>query len=173
MDLFDKCTRFAAILSQRDPVMIPYFIPIEETDGTEVVMRGQRTIMLGSNSYLGLSTDPRLKEAAIAATRRFGSSTSGSRLLNGTLVLHEELEQRLAGFLGKEAATLFSTGFQTNQGIIAPLLGRGDLVFTDRQDHASIVEGVRLGLADHKRSNIMRWRTWSDSSRRAPPRPAS
>lgn len=150
MDLFAKCHRYAEMLSSRTECN-PYFLPIEETTGTEVVMRGRRVIMLGSNSYLGLSTDPRVKEAAVEAVRRFGASTSGSRLLNGTLVLHEELEHRLARFLGKEAALLFSTGFQTNQGMIAPLLGRGDIVYTDRQDHASIIEGVRLGFAEHKK----------------------
>lgn len=153
MNLFHKCDRYAEWQSSRvrQTGLNPYFIPITETVGTEVVMRGQRVIMLGSNSYLGLSADPRVKEAAIEAIRRYGSSTSGSRLLNGTLAIHVELEERLAQFLGKEAATLYSTGFQTNQGIIAPLLGRGDIAFTDRQAHASVVDGVRLGLAEHRR----------------------
>jgi 8-amino-7-oxononanoate synthase len=151
MDLLDKCHRYAEMHSTRMGGFNPYFTTVTETDGAEVVMRGRRVVMLGSNSYLGLHTDPRVKEAAIDATRRFGTSSAGSRLLNGNTALHDELEHRMGHFLGKEAVTLFPSGFQTNQGIIAPLLGRGDVVFTDSQDHASIIDGARLGYADRKK----------------------
>ena len=144
-DLFEKCFRWKDYESARDAGLYPYFQPIEETAGTEVVIGGRRLIMIGSNNYLGLTTDPRVKEAAIDAVRRFGSSCSGSRFLNGTLRLHEELEERLAAFFRKDAAIAYSTGFQTNQGTIAPLVGRGDVVFVDRADHASILDGVGLG----------------------------
>lgn len=150
-DLFDKCVQWKDYDSAREAGLYPYFNPIEETTGTEVVIGGRRLIMVGSNNYLGLTSDPRVKEAAIDAVKRYGSSCSGSRFLNGTLRLHEELEERLADFLRKEAAIVYSTGFQANQGAIAPLLGRDDLAFVDRGDHASILDGVALGLGERKR----------------------
>lgn len=150
-DLFQKCFDWTDYDNARNAGLYPYFNPIEETAGTEVVIGGRRLIMIGSNNYLGLTTDPRVKEAAIDATRRYGSSCSGSRFLNGTLALHERLESELATFLRKEAAIVYSTGFQTNQGTIAPLLGREDLVYIDRGDHASILDGVDLGAGQMKR----------------------
>jgi 8-amino-7-oxononanoate synthase len=150
-DLFEKCVQWLDAQNARDTGFYPYFTPIEETAGTEVVVGGKRLIMIGSNNYLGLTTDPRVKEAAIDAVRKYGSSCSGSRFLNGTLALHEELEAKLAKFFGKEAAIVMSTGFQTNQGTIAPLLGKDDLVFIDRGDHASILDGVDLSAAEKKR----------------------
>lgn len=150
-DLFEKCFNWKDYENAKASGLYPYFQPIEETFGTEVVIGGTRLIMIGSNNYLGLTTDARVKEAAIEATRKYGSSCSGSRFLNGTLALHEELEGELAAFLKKEAAIVYSTGFQTNQGTIAPLLGKDDLVFIDRGDHASILDGVDLSAAEMKR----------------------
>lgn len=150
-DLFEKCFQWKDYDSAREAGLYPYFNPIEETSGTEVVIGGRRLLMVGSNNYLGLTSDARVKEAAIDAVKRFGTSCSGSRFLSGTLRLHEELEERLAAFLKKEAALVYSTGFQTNQGTIAPLLGRDDMVFIDRGDHASILDGVDLGAGERKR----------------------
>ncbi|HVO29243.1 MAG TPA: aminotransferase class I/II-fold pyridoxal phosphate-dependent enzyme [bacterium] len=150
-DLFEKCFDWKDADEARATGFYPFFQAISETFGTEVMLKGKRTIMIGSNNYLGLSTDPRVKEAAIKAVEKFGSSCSGSRFLNGTLDLHEELEAKLAAFFRKESAIVFSTGFQTNQGTIAPLLGRDDMVFIDRGDHASILDGVDLSAAERKR----------------------
>jgi 8-amino-7-oxononanoate synthase len=151
-DVFDKCSAFKDVKIAKATGLYPYFRPIEASHGsTEVDIEGRRVIMVGSNNYLGLAGDPRVKEAAIEAIRRFGSTCSGSRLLNGTLVLHEELEARLAKFLNREAALVCSTGFQTNVATVSAILGRHDIVFTDRQNHASLVDGVRLGFAEEKR----------------------
>jgi 8-amino-7-oxononanoate synthase len=156
-DLFEKCRGFYAdpkiALTVGWPTsprmaraldLYPYFIPIEEAEGTEVVVEGRRLIMIGSNNYLGLTDHPRVREAAREAIRRFGTSCTGSRFLNGTLPLHLELEARLARFVGKPSALVFSTGFQTNLGTIAALIGDDDAVITDREVHASIVDGVRM-----------------------------
>ena len=151
-DVFDKCSAFKDDKIAKATGLYPYFRPIEASHGsTEVDIEGRRVIMVGSNNYLGLAGDPRVKEAAIEAIRRFGSTCSGSRLLNGTLVLHEELESRLAKFLQRESALVCSTGFQTNVATVSAILGRHDIVFTDRQNHASLVDGVRLGFAEEKR----------------------
>ncbi len=144
MDLFDKCHAFTRADEVRSIGYYPYFYPIYENDGPVVFMNGQRTIMAGSNNYLGLTTDPRVKEAAIAAIRKYGSGCSGSRLLNGTLDIHVELEEALADFVGKEAALLFSTGFQTNQGAIVPMIGDGDYIVSDSENHASIIQGTLI-----------------------------
>jgi len=124
----------------------PFFIPLDETEGTEVSIRGRRLIMLGSNNYLGLTTHPEVREAAAKALREFGPSCTGSRFLNGTLALHGELERRLAQFVGKEKALVFSTGYQANLGVLSALIGRSDIVICDKEDHASIVDGCRLAL---------------------------
>jgi 8-amino-7-oxononanoate synthase len=151
-DVFDKCPAFKDDKIAKAAGLYPYFRPIEASHGsTEVDIEGRRVIMVGSNNYLGLAGDPRVKEAALEAIRRFGTTCSGSRLLNGTLTLHEELESRLAKFLGREAALACSTGFQTNVATVSAILGRHDIVFTDRQNHASLVDGVRLGFAEEKR----------------------
>jgi 8-amino-7-oxononanoate synthase len=150
-DVFEKCRSWKDYRIARATGLYPYFRAIEESYGaTEVRIEGRRVIMVGSNNYLGLSADPRVKEAAIKATERYGTTCSGSRLLNGTLVLHEELEQRLARFLGREAALVISTGFQTNLALSA-ILGRHDIVFSDRQNHASLVDGVRLSFATERK----------------------
>ncbi|MCD6169242.1 MAG: pyridoxal phosphate-dependent aminotransferase family protein [Candidatus Latescibacteria bacterium] len=151
MDLFEKCESYTEAREAIAKGYYPYFMPIESTDGTEVVIRGKRLIMVGSNNYLGLTNHPKVKEAAIEAIRKYGSGCTGSRFLNGTLDLHEELEDRLAGFMGKEAALVFSTGFQTNQGTISTIVSKGDVVITDRADHASIIDGCRLAYGEMKR----------------------
>jgi 8-amino-7-oxononanoate synthase len=122
----------------------PYFIPLSDTEGTEVTIDGRKLIMIGSNNYLGLTTHPKVREAAVDAVRKYGTSCTGSRFLNGTLHLHKQLEEELADFVGKEAALVFSTGYQTNLGTISALVGRGDVVITDKEDHASIIDGCRL-----------------------------
>jgi len=151
MDLFDKCHTFTRAREVQALGFYPYFIPLEQTEGTEVVAAGKRLIMIGSNNYLGLTTHPKVRSAAMEAIRKYGTSCTGSRFLNGTLELHRELERKLAAFVGKEAALVFSTGFQTNLGTIAALVGRGDVVITDKEDHASIVDGCRLSFGKMKR----------------------
>ena len=122
----------------------PYFIPLTENEGTEAVFRGHRLIMCGSNNYLGLTTHPKVRQAALDAIQRYGTSCTGSRFLNGTIELHEQLEREMAEWVGKEAALVFSTGMQTNLGTISALVSRDDVVILDKQDHASIVDGAKL-----------------------------
>jgi 8-amino-7-oxononanoate synthase len=124
----------------------PYFKAIQSGAGSSVTIDGRKFIMIGSNNYLGLTQDPRVKQAAIDALDRFGSGCTGSRFLNGTLSLHEELEAKLADFVHKEAALVFSTGFQTNQGTISTIAGKNDIIFSDRANHASIIDGCRLSF---------------------------
>lgn len=126
----------------------PYYRPIESGQDPIVRMKGKNVLMFGSNSYLGLSDDPRLKEAAIAAIRKYGTSCSGSRFLNGTLDIHLELEEKLAKLVGKEEAVTYSTGFQVNLGVVSCLAPRGGYVFLDALDHACIIDGSRLGFSD-------------------------
>ena len=151
MDLFEKCVKFTRAAEARASGYYPYFIPLEDTEGTEVVVNGKRMIMIGSNNYLGLTTHPKVRQAAIDAVRRYGTSCTGSRFLNGNLRLHDELEQDLARFVGKEAGLVFSTGMLANLGAISALVGRGEVVITDRDDHASIVDGCRLSFGEMKR----------------------
>ncbi len=125
----------------------PFYHPIETGQDTEVILRGKKTLMFGSNSYLGLTRHPELIEAAQNALDKYGTGASGSRLMNGNLDLHEELENKLAEFVGKEAATVFSTGFQSNLGSIPALAGRNDYILIDEKNHASIIEGTRLAFA--------------------------
>jgi 8-amino-7-oxononanoate synthase len=152
-DLFEKCRRFTRAREAQAAGLYPYFVPIMGSEGTEVHVEGRRKIMLGSNNYLGLTHDPRVMEAAQKAARRYGTGCTGSRFLNGTLDIHEKLEAELAGFLGKEAALVFSTGFQTNLGIISSLAGRGDVIIIDKLDHACIVDGAILSQARVYRYN--------------------
>ena len=151
MDLFEKCLNFTAAQEARRQGYYPYFIPLEENEGTEVSYQGKRLIMVGSNNYLGLTTHPQVREAASEALARFGTSCTGSRFLNGNLALHEKLEEELAAFVGKEAALVFSTGFHVNLGVISTLVGKDDLVLIDKDDHASIVDGCRLSFGKVKR----------------------
>lgn len=147
-DLFAKCSGGVSARARQalEDGWYPYFQAIESGADTEVYIKGRKMIMIGSNNYLGLTQDERVKEAAIQAIRKFGSGCTGSRFLNGTLTIHEELEERLADFMHKEAALLFSTGFQTNQGTISTLVGRKDMVVGDNENHASIVDGTRLAF---------------------------
>jgi len=151
MDLFSKCREYTVAKKAIEEGIYPYFIPLNENEGTEVVYKGQRLIMCGSNNYLGLTTHPKVREAAIDAIKRFGTSCTGSRFLNGTLAMHEQLEHELAEWVDKEAALVFSTGMQTNLGTISALIGRDDVVVLDKDDHASIVDGARLGYGKIER----------------------
>jgi 8-amino-7-oxononanoate synthase len=151
MDIFDKCDEYILARMAQASGLYPYFLPIENSEGTEAIFDGRRVLMLGSNNYLGLTTDPRVKQAALDATNTFGTSCTGSRLQNGTLELHLELERRLAEFVGMEAALIFSTGYQVNVGVISALVARGDCVVTDKEDHASIIDGAIMALGELKR----------------------
>jgi 8-amino-7-oxononanoate synthase len=151
MDILKKCYEFDRAKKAIESGLYPFFQPLESTEGTEVVMNGRKVIMLGSNNYLGLTFHPKVKAAAQKAIDDFGTSPTGSRLINGTLSIHVELERRLAEYMGKPAALVFSTGMQTNLGAISALIGKNDVVITDKEDHASIVDGCRLGIGEIKR----------------------
>jgi 8-amino-7-oxononanoate synthase len=141
VDLFTKCYNFKRADEVKALGYYPYFRPIEENEGPEVQIEGRKIIMAGSNNYLGLTAHPRVKEAAIKAVEKYGTGCSGSRYLTGTLDLHIELERRLAEYFGKEDCLLFSTGYQTAQGIIPTLVQKGEFVVSDRDNHACIVAG--------------------------------
>ncbi|HOI23824.1 MAG: pyridoxal phosphate-dependent aminotransferase family protein [Treponema sp.] len=151
MDIFQKCFSFDLDKKVMEKGIYPYFQPLDGLEGTEVSYHGRKIIMIGSNNYLGLTTHPKVRAAAIKGLEQFGPSCTGSRFLNGTLKLHIELEERLAAFVGKQAALVFSTGMQANLGAISALIGRNDVVITDKDDHASIVDACRLGLGEVKR----------------------
>ena len=151
MDIFEKCFNYTIVRDAIEQGYYPYFIPLDENEGTEVVYKGNRLIMCGSNNYLGLTTHPKVKDAACEAIGRYGSSCTGSRFLNGTLALHEQLEKQLAEWVGKESALVFSTGMQTNLGTVSALITRDDYVILDKDDHASIVDGARLGYGKIER----------------------
>ena len=151
MDIFEKCYGYTEAREAIAGGYYPYFIPMTESEGSEAVFQGHRLIMCGSNNYLGLTTDPRVHKAAVEAVERFGTSCTGSRFLNGTLELHERLERELADWVGKEAALVFSTGMQTNLGVISALVMRGDVIVLDKDDHASLVDGARLAWGETKR----------------------
>jgi len=152
MDLFDKCRDFTIAREAIAAGYYPYFTVLDDSsEGTEVVIKGRKVIMIGSNNYLGLTTDPRVRQAAVEATKKYGTSCTGSRFLNGTLELHVEAERRLAKFVGKEAALVFSTGMQVNLGTISALVSKDDVVIIDKEDHASIIDGCRLALGEMKR----------------------
>lgn len=146
MDLFAKCAAYTTARECRERGIYPYFHALESRQDTEVIMEGKRRIMLGSNNYLGLTAAPEVIAAAEAALAEYGTGCSGSRFLNGTLRLHLELERKLAAFVHKDGAVTFSTGFQSNLGIISALVGRGDYVICDRENHASIYDGCRLSF---------------------------
>ncbi len=151
MDILAKCANFTDAREAIAAGFYPYFIPLNENEGTEVIYKGQRLIMCGSNNYLGLTTHPKVREAAIKAVERYGTSCTGSRFLNGTLAMHEQLEHELAEWVGKEASLVYSTGMQSNLGTISALVGRDDVVILDKDDHASIVDGARLGYGKIER----------------------
>lgn len=146
--VFNKCRTITdRIAAARAGDAYCYFRAIESAQGPEIIIGGRTLVMLGSNDYLGLTSHPRVMEAAIGAVRQFGTGCAGSRLLNGTLQLHEALEEKLARFIGKPAAVTFSTGFQVNLGTISCLLDRGDVIYLDKQDHACAFDGARLSFA--------------------------
>jgi 8-amino-7-oxononanoate synthase len=153
MDIFTKCREYTRAKEAQAAGLYPYFIPLTDSEGTEVTVGDHKLIMIGSNNYLGLTTHPKVRQAAIDATNRYGTSCTGSRFLNGTLELHLELERRLAKFVGTEKALVFSTGYQTNVGTITSIVGRGDFVITDKEDHASIVDGCMMSLGEMRRFN--------------------
>ncbi len=157
MDIFEKCFRYSTVKDAKASGIYPYFIPLDENEGTEVIYHGRHIIMCGSNNYLGLTTHPKVREAAIEATKRYGTSCTGSRFLNGNMTLHERLEEELADWVGMEASLVFSTGMQVNLGTISALVGRGDIIILDKEDHASIVDGSFLsgGKIERYRHNDM------------------
>ncbi len=146
MDIFEKCEEYTLTRELRSADIYTYFREISSPQEPVVTMDGRKVIMLGSNNYLGLTNHPLVKEAAQKALNRYGTGCAGSRLLNGTLEIHVRLEERLAEFMNAEAALTFSTGYQTNLGALSCLLGRHDVAFLDNLDHASIIDGVRLGF---------------------------
>ena len=150
-DLFKRCDEFTTADDAKSMGLYPYFLTISHTEGTEVQIDGKSRLMLGSNNYLGLTTHPKVVEAARKALDTYGTSCSGSRFLNGTLAMHEELEARLASFLHKEAAAVISTGYQTNLATLGALMQRDDVAVMDQQNHASIYEGVMISRCRIKR----------------------
>lgn len=150
-DVFEKMVRFTRAKLARAMGYYPYYPKIEQSDATEVVMDGEKKIMLGSNNYLGLTNHPDIIQAGVDALRTYGSGLTGSRLLNGNITLHDELESRLADFVHKESALVFSTGFAVNLGVIATTVGKDDLLFSDELNHASIVDGARFSRVPVRR----------------------
>ncbi|MDO9324660.1 MAG: pyridoxal phosphate-dependent aminotransferase family protein [Methanoregula sp.] len=150
-DFFEKCRNFTIAKKVMAAGLYPYFHVVESEQNPEVIVEGRKMIMLGSNNYLGLTSHPKVKEAAIAAVKQYGSGCAGTRFLNGTLNIHVKLEEKLASFFHKEAALTFSTGYQTNLGIISSLAGKHDVVVIDKLDHASIIDACRLSYAEVKK----------------------
>ncbi len=146
-DIFAKCEHMETVNALRENGIYPYFRELQSRQDVEVIMEGKRRIMLGSNNYLGLTTNPNVIEAGIKALEKYGSGCSGSRFLNGTLELHTRLERELSEFVGKESCMTLSTGFQSNLGIISAICGRGDYIICDRENHASIYDGCKLSYA--------------------------
>jgi 8-amino-7-oxononanoate synthase len=151
MDIFEKCYNFTYAKEFIASGYYPYFIAMQGNEGSEAIFQGRRLIMCGSNNYLGLTTHPKVRKAAVEAIETYGTSCTGSRFLNGTLELHEQLEIELANWVGKQAALVFSTGMQVNLGTISSLVCKNDVVVLDRDDHASIVDGARLGWGKVRR----------------------
>lgn len=151
MDIFTKCAQYTKADDAREAGLYPYFIPLTNNEGTEALIGNHHLIMIGSNNYLGLTVHPEVRQAAIDAIKQYGTSCTGSRFLNGTLELHLELERRLAEWVGKDRALVFSTGYQVNVGTISAIVGRGDFVVTDKEDHASIIDGCRLSFGMMRR----------------------
>ena len=154
MSLFNKCNEYTKADEVKAAGLYPYFRAIEENEGPVVHIEGRQVVMAGSNNYLGLTADPRVKEAAIKAIERYGTGCSGSRYLTGTLDLHNELEHRLAKYLGKESVLLFSTDYQTAIGVISTLVQKGEYVISDKENHACIINGCMMakgGFAEFAR----------------------
>src|ERR1700712_2118994 len=145
--LHEKIAQFKDAAMIREKGLYPYFRPIESAQDTEVIIDGKRVLMFGSNSYLGLTNHPKIKEASKKAIDKYGTGCAGSRFLNGTLDIHIELENRLATYVGKEATVLFSTGYQVNLGVLSSITGRNDYLILDEYDHASLIDGSRLSFS--------------------------
>lgn len=156
--IFKKCYDYETARDVREKGLYPFYKPIDRSMGNRVLMEGREFIMAGSNNYLGLAFDPRMQEAAMEAIRVHGTSCSGSRLMNGTFGLHLELEERIAAFTGTEAALCFTTGYQTNLGAIAALVGRDEHVFTDKFNHASIMDGIFMATGIHRKIHVHRFK---------------
>lgn len=151
MDIFAKVSNFTLAKEAMEMGIYPYFRALSDSEGVTATFEGKNVVMLGSNNYLGLTTDPRVRQAAADALHRYGTSVTGSRFLNGTLELHLELEHRLAKFIDKEAALVFSTGYQTNLGTVAAIVGKGDYAIMDKDAHASTVDGAMMSRGEIKR----------------------
>ncbi|MBD5299582.1 MAG: pyridoxal phosphate-dependent aminotransferase family protein [Bacteroides sp.] len=149
--LQEKLSHYDAPQKAKAAGVYPYFRPISSEQNTEVVMNGRKVLMFGSNSYMGLTNHPKVIEAAVEATKKYGTGMAGSPFLNGTLDIHKDLEAKLADYVGKEDAMLFSSGFEVNLGVVSTLTGREDYVILDEQDHASIIEGRRLSMSNYKK----------------------
>src|ERR1700690_4298329 len=150
-DLFEKCRKYTTAKEVMAAGLYPYFHVVESEQSPEVITEGRKMIMLGSNNYLGLANHPKVKEAAIEAVKKYGSGCAGSRFLNGTLDIHVQLEEKLAKFMKRDAALIFSTGFQVNLGVISAIVGKDDVVIIDKMDHASIVDGCKLSYGEVRR----------------------
>jgi len=150
-DLFTKCRNFTIVRQLMASGIYPFFKELESEQAPEITIKGKKFIMFGSNNYLGLANDPRMKQASIDAVKKFGTGVAGSRFLNGNTVLHMELERKLAAFKGREAALIYATGYQMNLGVISALVGKGDFAVIDKLDHASILDGCRLAQGELRR----------------------
>jgi 8-amino-7-oxononanoate synthase len=150
-DIFDKCRNFHIVKQLIASGIYPYFKELESEQAPEITIKGKKFIMFGSNNYLGLANDPRMKKAAIDAVQKFGTGVAGSRFLNGNTVLHTELETKLAKFKGREAALIYATGYQMNLGVVSALVGKGDFAIVDKLNHASILDGCRLSHGELRR----------------------
>ncbi len=144
MDIFEKCYAHTYVDELREQDLFPFFRELQSRQDVEVIMEGKRRIMLGSNNYLGLTVNPEIIAAGVKALQEYGTGCSGSRLLNGTLVLHQKFEREMAQFLGKDDVCTFPSGFQSNLGCISAIVGRSDYVICDRENHASIYDGCKL-----------------------------
>jgi len=157
MDIFSKCSRFTAAKEAQAANVYAYFIRIDSAQGPTAIVEGKERVVICSNNYLGLANHPKVKEAAIAAIKKYGTSCTGSRFLNGTIDLHEKVERKFARFVGKESAILFTTGHHANLGAIATIVGKGEYVITDKLDHASIIDGCQLSYGEmlrYRHNNI-------------------
>ncbi|MCM2266971.1 MAG: pyridoxal phosphate-dependent aminotransferase family protein [Elusimicrobiales bacterium] len=150
-DIFEKCKNFHIVKQLIASGIYPYFKELESEQAPEITIKGKKFIMFGSNNYLGLANDPRMKKAAMDAVQKFGTGVAGSRFLNGNTVLHTELETKLAKFKGREAALIYATGYQMNLGVVSALVGKGDFAIVDKLNHASILDGCRLSHGELRR----------------------
>ena len=166
IDLFEKCAKPSLAAEAKRLGIYPYFHALESKQDVEVIMEGQRRIMLGSNNYLGLTTHPEVIEAGVKAYQEFGSGCSGSRFLNGTLTLHLELEAELAKFLGKPGIVTFSTGFQSNLGIISAIVGMHDYVIMDRETTRASMMAAAFPMEKCSASATTTWKIWKRSCKK-------